>query len=83
MPGWVILAAWITAYDLYAIRSGRQTLSAAFYEAVKHPQRRWLVVASWAYLTAHLFHLGNPELDPSRYLVAKLTKGRYGQETNR
>lgn len=68
---WLGLSAYVVAYDLWAIRTGHQTLSSAFYEAVKHPQRRWLVVASWAYLTAHLFRLDNGRFDCFRQALMR------------
>lgn len=54
---WLGLLTGILAYDLYAIRYGKQTLSTAFYEALEHPRRRWLVIVCWLALTAHLFRL--------------------------
>lgn len=52
---WLGLAGYVVLADAYLIRRRRQTMSAAFYEAVRHPVRRWPVVAAWAYLTLHLF----------------------------
>ena len=74
---WLGLVGYVLAYDLYAIRSGRQTLSAAFYEALRHPQRRWLVIAAWAYLTGHLFGLDRHRwADIRASLVRKEQRGQ-------
>lgn len=79
--GWIGLVAYVLAYDLYAIRYGKQTLSSAFYEALKHPQRRWLVIISWAYLTRHLFGLDRYRWNDIR--LALVRKGQRGEESHR
>ena len=66
---WLALTAYVTTYDVWAARTGRETLSSAFYRAVKHPRGRWPVLAVWAYLTAHLFKLVPDRLDPLRRWV--------------
>jgi hypothetical protein len=53
--GWLGLVGYVIAVDGWLILKGRQTLSSAFYEAVRHPRRRWPVILAWAYLTLHLF----------------------------
>ena len=63
---WIALLIGIVLYDGWAALSKRETLSMAFYEAVRHPRRRWPVIAAWGYLTAHLFHLIPDGFDPLR-----------------
>lgn len=55
--GWIGLVAYITAFDLYAIYTDKETLSGAFYKAVQHPRQRWLVIVLWLYTTGHLFNI--------------------------
>lgn len=68
---WLALLGGVLAYDLYAIRSGKQTLSAAFYEATRHPRRRWIVVACWSILSLHLFGLDNNRFDCFRQALMR------------
>ena len=49
--GWLGLAAYITLWDWLA----PETLSRAWWKAVEHPRNRWLIVALWGWITAHLF----------------------------
>lgn len=53
--GWLGLVVYVVIADGYLIAKGRQTLSSAFAEAVRHPRRRWKVIVAWVYLTLHLF----------------------------
>lgn len=62
--GWLGLAAYVTLWDLLA----SETLSAGFADAVKHPRRRWQVVAAWVFITAHLFSILPAKADPLRNL---------------
>lgn len=63
---WVGLVLYIVGYDVWAARNGRETLSMAFYNAIRHPIRRWPVIALWSYITAHLFKFLPDNLDPLR-----------------
>lgn len=54
VAGWVILAAWVVFYDNMAHRYGGKTLSDAFWVSLAHPRKRWLVVAAWSVVSAHL-----------------------------
>jgi hypothetical protein len=65
---WVGLAAYIAAYDIWAVYTGRPTLSAAFYRAAQHPKGRLITMACWSYLTAHLFRIIPRFLDPISYV---------------
>ena len=68
---WVGLAAYIAAYDLYAVATGNETMSMSFYRALKHPVRRWPTIAVWGYITCHLFKFIPDEYDPLRRLGVK------------
>ena len=63
---WAGLAAYVIAYDAWAILTGRETLSASYYRAVQHPLRRWPTLIVWVLLTLHLFHLIPERFDPLR-----------------
>lgn len=63
---WIGLTVYVAGYDLWAAVRGEETLSTAFYRAVRHPVRRFPLVLLWAYLTAHLFHLLPDRWDPLR-----------------
>ncbi len=51
---WLWLAAAVIAIDAVQIARGAPTLSAAHQRAVKHPLRRWPVLAVWLVLGSHL-----------------------------
>lgn len=62
--GWLLLAAFVTLWDIFA----EETLSTSFWRAVQNPKRRWPLILLWVYITLHLFH-GIPErFDPLRRL---------------
>jgi hypothetical protein len=63
---WAIMFAWVIAYDRWAIRNSRPTMSASFFRASRHPFQRWFVLGGWAYLTAHLVRAIPEWLDPLR-----------------
>jgi hypothetical protein len=53
---WLLLAAYITAYDIAAMRSGKHsTMSAAFYKFSSSKIGRPSLILFWFYLTSHLF----------------------------
>jgi len=54
---WLGLIAYVFAYDIIALRSGRSTLSAAFYNGVQKKHSAFLLILAWGALTGHLFHL--------------------------
>jgi hypothetical protein len=56
---WLLLVAAIVMIDAVQMRCGAPTLTAAFHRAVRHPLRRWPVIAAWATVTSHLL-LGKP-----------------------
>ncbi len=51
---WVWLSAAVALVDLAAIARKRPTLSAAFRGAVRHPVRRWPVLAATGIVLSHL-----------------------------
>lgn len=52
---WFGLACYVLCVDIFALLTGRETLSEAFGRAVSHPRRRWLATLSWLFTTKHLF----------------------------
>ena len=68
---WLGLAAYIAAYDAWAVITRRETLSTAYYRAVLDPRRRWPTVIFWAILSAHLFRLPPERYDPFRAPIAR------------
>lgn len=54
---WLGLLGYVVAYDMWALRTGRETLSASYYNALTSSMRRYPTVVVWVYLTAHLFRL--------------------------
>lgn len=63
---WIGLLGYIAGYDVFAARTGNDTLSMSFWRAIKDPYRRWPTILVWVYLTAHLFHLIPDRWDPLR-----------------
>lgn len=52
---WIGLAGYVLVTDMFALLTGRETLTDALRRAHKHPVRRWPVVLAWAATTKHLF----------------------------
>lgn len=73
-PGWFLLAGYVAAYDLWAIRTNRETLSSAFLRAVQHPINKWPTIFVWAGLTAHLFNIMPDKYDPLHILAYFIQK---------
>ena len=63
---WAGLMGYVVLWDLFAVRTGRETLSTAFYNGLSHPVKRWRVVLLWTYVTAHLLTWIPPKWDPLR-----------------
>lgn len=76
MIGWLGLTIYVVAYDIWAAKTKRQTLSTAFYEAVSSPRHRYGVVLVWAYLTGHLFKILPRRFDPPYQLARKVFDGQ-------
>lgn len=72
---WLILAAYVAAYDVYAIYRGRETLSSAFWRALTHPKAKFATALVATGLYKHLmFPEFLPELDPLNQLARFLRK---------
>lgn len=62
--GWLLLAGYVAAYDTWALKTGRETLSSAFGRSLRHPIRRWPTLMTWGVITLHLFGRLPTWLDP-------------------
>lgn len=62
--GWVILAGYIAAYDTWAMKTGRETLSSAFGRSIRHPIKRWPTLLVYGVVSLHLFNRLPVWLDP-------------------
>lgn len=51
---WLLLAGAVVIIDAVALRTSRSTLTSAFRGALRHPVRRWPVLAAWALVSSHL-----------------------------
>jgi hypothetical protein len=49
------LAGAVATADVLLIRFGKATMSEVFGDALRHPARRWTVIAAWVVLSLHLF----------------------------
>jgi len=52
---WLAILAWAVAYDVWAIRTCRETLSQSFARALDAPTRRRVTAVVWVGLVVHLF----------------------------
>lgn len=72
---WLFLAAYVAAYDVYAIYRGRETLSSAFWRALTHPKVKFPTALIATGLYKHLmFPDFLPELDPLNQFAKLLRK---------
>jgi len=71
--GWAATTAVVVGYDLWAVLSEHQTMSAYFARQIADPRRRTLLGLVWALLTWHLFG-GKP--DPLR-ITSNLSSQHY------
>jgi hypothetical protein len=72
---WILLAAYVAAYDYYAIKTGRETLSRAYWRALEHPTTRWPAVLVCTGLFKHLLFPNTlPKLDPLNYVAERWHK---------
>jgi hypothetical protein len=65
--GWVALGLIVVAADI----TGSRTMSDAFRTASRSPVGRPIMIAGWGVLTAHLFGLIPPGVDPINQLWRK------------
>lgn len=63
---WLGLIAYVTAYDIIALRKNVTTLSTAFYRLSRRRYSSPVVIMLWVVLTAHLFRLVPKKYDPFR-----------------
>jgi len=52
---WVGLAGYVAIADTILIKSGKETMSTVFGDALKSPASRWPVILVWLIITLHLF----------------------------
>jgi hypothetical protein len=70
---WAGLAAYIAAYDYWAIKNDKETLSSAFGRSMKHPVARIATITVIAQLLKHLlFPNWYPQVDPLRAIAERL-----------
>lgn len=73
--GWAAIALFVAAYDTWAILSKNETLSRAYWRAIKHPASRWPAILLTTGLYKHLvFPSFLPKLDPLYYVGEALHK---------
>ncbi len=53
--GWLGLAGYVLSYDSWALATHHDTLSMVFDRGIKHPVRRWPVIAICVLTISHLF----------------------------
>lgn len=70
--GWLLLAGYVGVWDGLAVHGTTQTLSDAFCSALKNPRHKWWVIASWVYITLHLFSGIPSKYDPFRVFAMKI-----------
>lgn len=63
---WLGLVLYIAVVDSHAAATRRETMSSAFWRAMKHPYHRPWVTFAWVYVTAHLYHAIPDKWDPLR-----------------
>lgn len=63
---WAGLAGYVVAYDVWAIRTGNETLSSSYFRALQHPIRRWPTVLFAIFIILHLYKVLPPRYDPLR-----------------
>lgn len=65
---WVGLVLGVIGYDVWAIRTGHNTMSRAFW-LMSRSRYGLIVIAIWAWLTAHLFGLFPDGWDPLEWFA--------------
>jgi hypothetical protein len=62
---WFVLALYVAAYDYYAIKTGRETMSRAYWRALEKPRTRWPAIIVTTSVVKHLaLPKFLPQLDP-------------------
>lgn len=57
--GWLGIFGFVVSYDIWAILSGKQTLSSACWRASTDPMAKAVIFSVWAGVTYHLFVEGH------------------------
>lgn len=72
---WMALVTYVAAYDYYAIRTGKMTMSGAYWRAAKSPRMRWPAVLIATSVYKHLV-VPNllPKADPLMFLAERWHK---------
>lgn len=63
--GWAGIVGLVVGYDAWALATGNQTLSAAFWSTKSHPVWGTLLGVAWGGLTWHLM-FGDRQVAPDR-----------------
>jgi len=70
--GWAAIAAFVAAYDYWAIKNRHETLSSGFWRALRNPKSRWPAIAVCTGLYKHLmFPDFLPKTDPLWWLAER------------
>lgn len=75
VAGWTMLAATVAAWDIWALRRGHTTLSAAYTAAAQHRVGRVALLVLDAVIVSHLWHWprGLSKFDPLSLAARRLS----------
>lgn len=86
---WFGLVIYVSIIDIFLLKKKQVvgqpycSMSEAFGDALRHPRKRWPIIAIWGVLTVHLFGVLIPskfdfikKLDPIGFLARKIAKER-------
>lgn len=80
---WAVIVIFVAAYDYYAIKNNKETLSRAYWRALSNPKTRWPAVLIVTGLYKHLvLPKVLPKLDPLYYVAEKWNDQNRGNSTN-
>lgn len=70
--GWAVLLGYVVAYDYWACKSKKETLTQAFHRMANHPSSRPIVAAGSIIVVKHLaLPRVYPRLDPINHLAER------------
>jgi hypothetical protein len=70
--GWAGIAAYVIAYDYWAIRTDNETLSGACWRSLSHPYGKWVTLTIVTGLVKHLVAPDLlPKVDPLYYVARR------------
>ena len=77
VAGWAMLAATVAAWDIWALRRGHTTLSAAYAAAAQHRVGQVALVVVDAVIVSHLWHWPRAaaRFDPLSLAAHRLSTG--------